>query len=236
MSTDRKHPIRYTVQDRKPRLLDLFCVAGGAAVGYHRAGFNIIGIDNKPQPNYPFTYIQADAIEALESWVRRGKFHGISLSDFTAIHASPPCQAYSITNNIWKATDKHPDLVGPVRNLLRQAKLPFVIENVPGAPLENPVVLCGVMFGLNVIRHRLFESQPAIEQPPHKKHEKRASYGRTPKNGEYFTISGHFGDIEGGRRAMGIQWMNRPELAQAIPPAYTEFIGKQLFKAIGGQP
>jgi DNA (cytosine-5)-methyltransferase 1 len=133
---------------------------------------------------------------------------------------------------IWGHPEKYPDLVAPTRTLLVESGLPYVIENVPGAPLRDPIVLCGEMFGLRVIRHRLFESNVFMLQPPHQPHTARASYGRSPKNGEHYTISGHFGDVKGGRLAMGIPWMTRDELSQAIPPAYTEFIGSQLIRAI----
>lgn len=206
--------------NQKPRLLDLFCGAGGAGMGYYRAGFDVVGVDIKPQPRYPFEFVQADAMT-------------YPLEGFRFIHASPPCQSYAITNNIWKKKPGHyPDLVAATRDRLRASGATYVIENVPGAPLIAPIVLCGEMFGLRVIRHRLFESNVMILQPGHQKHQRRASYGRTPKNGENFTISGHFGDVAGGREAMGIPWMRREELSQAIPPAYTELIGRQLIRAL----
>lgn len=204
---------------QKPRLLDLFCGAGGCGMGYARAGFEVVGVDLHPQPHYPFEFHQADAM-------------AFPLDGFDAIHASPPCQAYAITNNIWKKSDSYPDLVAPTRERLQATGLPYVIENVPGAPLLEPIVLCGEMFGLRVIRHRLFETSFFMLAPRHIGHTARASYGRTPKNGEHFTISGHFGDVEGGRLAMGIPWMTRNELSQAIPPAYTELIGKQLMQSL----
>ena len=203
-----------------PRLLDLFCGAGGAAMGYHRAGFEVVGVDINPQPHYPFEFHQADAL-------------AYPLDGFDVIHASPPCQSYAITNNIWKkAAGHYPDLVEPTRALLAATGLPYVIENVPGAPLVNPVTLCGASFGLRVYRHRLFESNVFLMASGHPRHVARASYGRTPKADEFFTISGHFGDVEGGRRAMGIDWMTRQELSQSIPPAYTEWIGRQLIAAL----
>ena len=154
------------------------------------------------------------------------------LDGFDAIHASPPCQAYSITNSIWKNPGQYPDLVAPTRARLSACGVPWVIENVPGAPLIGPIRLCGDMFGLRVIRHRLFEASFPLASMAHVKHTAKASYGRTPKNGEHFTISGHFGDVEGGRLAMGIPWMARDELSQAIPPAYAEYVGKQLMAAL----
>lgn len=198
------------------KVLDLFCGAGGAAMGLSRAGFaDITGVDIKPQPHYPFRFIQADAMT-------------FDLAGYDFIWASPPCQAYAITNNIWKKSGTYPDLVAPIRERLTATGLPFIIENVPGAPLREAITLCGEMFGLRVIRHRLFESHPFLMGRQHQRHTARASYGRTPKNGEHFTISGHFGDVEGGKRAMGIDWMTRDELSQAIPPAYSEFLGRQV--------
>jgi DNA (cytosine-5)-methyltransferase 1 len=138
------------------KLLDLFCGAGGAAMGYYRAGFeDITGVDNKPQPNYPFEFILGDALEYVID-------HG---AEFDVIHASPPCQAYSITKSLpW--VDDYPELIEPLRNLLKETDKPYVIENVLGAPLINPLELCGSMFGLPLIRHRLFECNPPIWFPP----------------------------------------------------------------------
>jgi hypothetical protein len=134
----------------KPRLLDMFCGAGGCSMGYLRAGFEVTGVDLHPQPHYPFRFIQADAI----AYCRK---HG---HEYDVIHASPPCQAYSITKNLKTAKTSHPDLVAATRAALIRTRKPYVIENVPGSPLINPLMLCGSMFGLGVIRHRLFESSP----------------------------------------------------------------------------
>jgi DNA (cytosine-5)-methyltransferase 1 len=140
----------------KPRLLDLFCGAGGVAVGYSRAGFEVIGVDLRPQPNFPFQFIQADALSMNAEF----------LASFDAIHASPPCQAYSDLAKRNRNGDKWPKLIEPVRGMLSETGLPYVIENVEGAPLRNPTVLCGTMFkGLRVIRHRLFESNFFIMSP-----------------------------------------------------------------------
>lgn len=193
-------------------------------MGYYQAGFGeIVGVDINEQPRYPFGFIRGDALQVLR------EIGG----DFDVIHASPPCQAYAITNNIWKKSESYPDLVAPTREILQEIGKPYVIENVPGAPLNNPITLCGVMFDLHVIRHRLFESNQFLFQPEHQPHKFRASYGRSPKNGEYYTVSGHFGDVKGARKAMGIEWMRRSELAQAIPPAYTKWIGEQLLRIVG---
>lgn len=198
-----------------PRLLDLFCKAGGAAMGYHRAGFDVVGVDIEPQPNYPFEFVQADAIEYLLSEGQR----------FDAIHASPPCQAYSNTQRIGKR--KHPDLIERTRDSM-PAK-PWVIENVPDAPLIEPIVLCGYSFGLRTYRHRLFESSVAIVAPPHRTHDRpNTKMGRPLRDGEMMHVVGNFSGVDDARAAMGIDWMTRDELREAIPPAYTEWIGLQL--------
>ena len=220
----------------KPRLLDLFCGAGGAAMGYHRAGFDVIGVDLHPQPHYPFEFHQADAMT-------------FPLDGFDAVHASPPCQAYSAGKNMWKGRlpeDRHPDLVDATRARLVASGLPYVIENVEGAPLTNYVVLCGDMFGLGVKRHRLFETSFFIWNPPvcrrsHPDFEVSVFGGgalsRTPSGG-WTKGTGNFMQRrvhvahERAKVAMGIDWMGRDELSQAIPPAYTEWIGTQLLAAL----
>ena len=205
----------------KPRLLDLFCGAGGAAMGYSRAGFDVIGVDVVDQPHYPFEFIKADALTFPLDWVP------------DAVHASPPCQAYSAGKNIWKGRlpdGRHPDLVAPIRARLAAAGVPYVIENVVGAPLLNATMLCGDMFGLGVKRHRLFETSFFIWNPPvcRKRHPdffvsvfgggakaKKSGRGLAKTNVVHAAAS----------TAMGIDWMTRDELSQAIPPAYTEHIG-----------
>lgn len=147
----------------KPRLLDLFCGACGAAMGYHRAGFDVAGVDIRPQPNYPFEFHQDDAFDVFD---RISSGHHMSWIDqFDAIHASPPCQAYSVANNIHGRKD-HPELIEAARGLLQETGLPYVIENVPGAPLIDPVTICGLSVGLNVKRHRLFETNFPLMVPP----------------------------------------------------------------------
>ena len=197
------------------RLLDLFCGAGGAAMGYHRAGFEVVGVDIKPQPHYPFEFHQADALT-------------YPLDGFDAIHASPPCQAYSWAARRWDIP--RADLVDATRDLLLVAGLPWVIENVPGAPLRGPAILCGRMFDLPLIRHRLFETDWQLwPLPGHPR-----CVGLI-KAGKAVTVAGHGGDNVRGnggraakRAAMGIDWMDDTELNEAIPPAYTEWIGVQL--------
>jgi DNA (cytosine-5)-methyltransferase 1 len=207
----------------KPRLLDLFCGAGGAAMGYHRAGFEVVGVDIKPQKHYPFEFHQADAMT-------------YPLDGFDVIHASPPCQGYSVANNIWQ--HEHPKLIPELRQRLKESGLPYVIENVPGAPL-NGFTLCGLSFGLNVKRHRIFETTiPMLVMPcgshdgdwllvfGHTVLERGHVIRKTPAGND--TIRRKHTTTERGREAMGIDWMARDELSEAVPPAYTEFIGKQL--------
>jgi DNA (cytosine-5)-methyltransferase 1 len=213
------------------RLLDLFCGAGGAGMGYHRAGFEVVGVDIAPQPRYPFEFHQADALEYLAE-------HG---REFDVIHASPPCQRYSAITHAKRKEENHPDLVPPTRNLLIMNGKPYVIENVPRSPLVNPLVLCGTMFGLHVIRHRLFECDPAIYfsatcQCKNKHTQiggKHGFLGGTyqDKMSGYVTVIGATYSLSVGSWAMGIDWMTRKELSQAIPPAYTEFIGNRIMEA-----
>lgn len=205
----------------RPKLLDLFSGAGGAGMGYSRAGFDVTGVDMDPQPRYPFPFIQADALEYAAA-------HG---HEYDVIHASPPCQRYSSITKAAGTSDNYPDLIAPTRELLKRLGKPYVIENVPGAPLDNPLMLCGTMFGLLVVRHRLFETNPTLWWPPQPcQHERKVvKHGRRPdRKKHYAAATGHFSDVEFVREAMGIDWMTATELAQAIPPSYTEFIGKQL--------
>lgn len=214
----------------RPRILDLFSGAGGAAQGYHDAGFDVVGVDIRPQPRYPFEHHVADAMT-------------FPLDGFDAIHASPPCQAYSIANNI-HGRDDHPDLLPATRDRLKAWGGPWVIENVPGSPMDNWVVVCGLALGLGVKRHRWFESNVGLLVPP-------CPYGHP---GDWVSVFGRtvlsrghvIGKAKGGgnriqrqhlgtdigRAAMGIPWMNRDELSLAIPPAYTHHIGTQLLAAL----
>lgn len=211
----------------KPTLLDLFCGAGGAAMGYHRAGFDVVGVDIQPQPHYPFEFHQADALEYCAA-------HG---PQYDVIHASPPCQAYSVLAGFNKDLKwKYPRLIEPLRDILINTGRLYVIENVPLAPLRNPIILCGNTFGLHLYRHRAFESNVLLLAPPHLKHTQRIKprnnghklgyYNSDPSH--FTTVAGHMFSLQCGSEIMGIDWMTRKELAQAIPPAYTEFIGAQM--------
>lgn len=206
------------------KLLDLFCGAGGCSMGYHRAGFEVVGVDIKPQPHYPFEFIQADALSlGLEF-----------LQQFDAIHASPPCQAYTEAALSQRNAGKvYPDLMAPTRCLMQSTEVPFVIENTPGAPMRVDIVLCGSMFGLRLIRHRWFECNfPCffLSSPCAHHHNPVVVTGHGTPTWSRKKNGGKCYRIEEVREAMGIDWMNRDELSQAIPPAYTEFIGRELIK------
>ena len=213
----------------RPRLLDLFSCAGGAAVGYARAGFEVVGVDITPQPRYPFEFIQADALELDPAVV----------ATFDAIHASPPCQAYSDLAKRNGNGHMWPELIEPTREMLAASGLPYVIENVEGAPLRDYIVLCGTMFPeLRVLRHRLFETSFPIYSPPHGRHplvhthaRRKAHYGRTNEWDDYVQVTGGGNStLAAASDAMGIDWMTKREINEAIPPAYAEYIGRTLIK------
>lgn len=190
-------------------------------MGYHQAGFDVVGVDIKPQPRYPFAFLQYDCMALDRRFVR----------SFDAIHASPPCQAHSLAQRI-QAND-HPELIGETRAMLAASDLPFVIENVEGSPLIDPIRLCGASFGLRTYRHRLFETNFPTIAPTHPDHIAPVrKMGRPPRDGDFMHIVGNFSDVKAGRQAMGIDWMSRDELREAIPPAYTRFIGEQLLAHI----
>lgn len=208
----------------KYRCLDLYCCGGGASLGYEQAGFEAVGVDIEKQPHYRGKFIQADVLEFMmdrDNW-----------RTFDFIHASPPCQLYSKTTKQFKLKGKeYPDLVEPTRKLLQLTGLPYVIENVEGAPLIDPILLCGSMFDIPAYRHRLFESNIPLTAPEHKKHIHRvAEMGRMPKEGEFITYVGHFAGVKMVQDFTGLHWLNQKELAQSIPPQYTEYIGKQIIK------
>ena len=224
----------------KPRLLDLFCGTGGAAMGYHRAGFDVIGVDIVQQPNYPFKSTRCDALIALRRLMEDDflatRFGNVWLEDVSAIHASPPCQAFTAYQRTGIVGD-YPDLVDPVRQLLNATGLPWVIENVVGAPLTDPVLICGSMFdpAMNIRRHRLFETNWKLEPPQWPCRHKltapgrfKSSSTRRPNSRATIEIGAWDEPLARQQEAMGIDWMTLEELSESIPPAYTEFIGAQL--------
>jgi DNA (cytosine-5)-methyltransferase 1 len=216
----------------KPRLLDLFCGAGGAAVGYARAGFEVVGVDIEPQPNYPFEFVLSDALDVLRADLPLDAY------GFDAIHASPPCQGYH-------SLGSGPQLIAEARKRLEATGLPYVIENIPEAAwaLRDPIMVCGTMFDpiLGVRRHRLFEANWNLQSPMWPcRHKLSAPRFEVYEHGRWHlrrfaAVYGHGGGKANahGPEAMGIDWMTRAELVEAIPPAYTEFIGLQLMQAVG---
>ncbi len=217
---------------RTPRILDLFCCAGGAAAGYDAAGFDVHGVDIAEQPHFPYSMTVADVMTLPRSYLR----------EFDAIHASPPCQAYSDLAHRNGNADSWPRLIEPVREMLEATGRPYVIENVEGAPLRNYVVLCGTMFpSLRVIRHRLFEANFPIPEPAHMPHplchtldKRKAHYGKTNEWIDYVSVNGGGNcSIAAARDAMGIPWMTKKEINEAIPPAYTEYVGTLLMEYLG---
>lgn len=236
------------------RLLDLYSCAGGAGEGYRRAGYRVYSVDLVPQPRNPFPFYQGDVCAVLTLLILGESItfsngETLSLQDFAAIHASPPCQAYSVTKSKSRnRKTKHVDLVAPTRVLLEQTDLPWIMENVVGAPLHDPIQLCGTQFGLTaedvdgvplkLLRHRLFESNVELEAPPHVSHRKFPSitasvFGSggtyTPRHrDDRLRSGGYVPHIDVIRVIMGIDWMNRYELSQSIPPAYTEYLGGQM--------
>jgi DNA (cytosine-5)-methyltransferase 1 len=202
------------------KLLDLFCGVGGASMGYYLAGFDVVGVDINPQPDYPFEFIQADAFEVFATIGGR----------FDVVHASPPCQAYTWGTRKGRE-DKWPMYIEELREAFFET--PYVIENVPAAPLEGHVIkLCGEMFGLDVIRHRKFESNIPIIQPVHKPHR------GTVRDGTYLTVAGHGGDskrygLKDMQDAMNIDWTrDKQSIVEAIPPNYTEYVGNEIMRLL----
>lgn len=214
-------------------LLDLYCGAGGASMGYQRAGFSVVGVDLVPQPNYPFMFVQADALEFLDE----------HYTLFSLVHASPPCQAHTNMSNRWRGSggvaDSHLDLITPTREHLIRTGKPYVLENVVGARklMHDPIILDGGMFGLGVHRPRLFESNlPLVRLPSKRVVDPVGVYGaldgrllfRRSDGSEQHAAK----TLKQAQAAMGIDWMDWKELTEAIPPAYTEWIGTQLLTAL----
>lgn len=211
----------------RPRLLDLFCCAGGAAMGYHRAGFEVVGVDIAPQPNYPFEFHQGDALEYLAE-------HG---HEFDAIHASPPCQTFTAYGRSdtkgW--VEDYEDFLPQTRAALVELGKPYVIENVAGAPMVDPIQLCGSSFGLDIRRHRLFDSNVPLlalacdhswQTPRFESASNRTNLRNTVEVGVWRI------PLAVQQEAMGVHWTTLRELSESIPPAYTEYIGHQLLKEL----
>lgn len=244
----------------RPKLLDLFCCEGGAGKGYNDAGFDVYGVDLDPRfkKRYPYAFLAADAVQLLTGlnnggWAKWARPDGttttLHLSHFDAIHASPPCQAYSITKHSHDKT--HPELIEPIRAALIASGKPYVIENVVGAPLLNPVTLCWSMFRTNgsvldldgtplrMERHRLFETNVDLDLLPHCNHDRSVQVGGAYGGGssdrshaKFVRRGGYTPQKEIRAALLEIDWMTLHGLSQSIPPFYTEHIGTQLLTAI----
>ncbi len=213
----------------RPRLLDLFCGAGGAAMGYYRAGFDVVGLDIRPQTHYPFPFWRTDVMGLMDwrpEWVR----------DFEVIHASPPCQLFSRAGKLREAQGSKAstiDLLTPIRPLLEATGLPYVIENVEGAPMDG-VRVCGSAFGLGVRRHRLFESNVPISGTACDHKTQGRPIGVYYRPGDDIPHGGKTArDLAEGKTAMGVDWdVTWDELKEAVPPSYTEWVGRQLIASL----
>lgn len=209
------------------RILDLFCGAGGAGWGYHLAGFSVLGVDIDPQPSYPFSFFQHDALEVAAEMAQ----------DFDAVHASPPCQGYTTMNN--RHGSSSPLLIDEVRDLLQATGKPWVIENVVGARsyMRHPVLLHGGMFGLDVYRPRLFETNWLLMSPPRAKRPEDAAaiYGKNDGRRLFTRVDGselRVATLERAREAMEMPWADWHGVKEAIPPAYTRWIGERLLEVL----
>lgn len=213
------------------RALDLFCCAGGASEGLHRAGFEVSGIDREEQPEYPFPFTRRDVLNLLPSEIRR----------FDLIWASPPCQAFTAYRRRAGHVKEALNFIPEARELLRAAGAPYILENVVGAPLENPIMLCGSMFGLDVRRHRLFESNLFMVAPKcrHDVWTERKYPGATNRTNRRFTceVGVYRIPLEQQKEAMGVDWpITLRELSEGTPPAYTHWIGRELLAGVAVLP
>ncbi|MEU0102424.1 SAM-dependent methyltransferase [Streptomyces sp. NPDC006267] len=211
-------PGQLAADDRPLTVLDTYCCQGGASAGYAAAGFDVTGVDINPQPHYPFRFIQGDAVEYIRE-------HG---HEYDLIAGSPTCRRWTNAQRI--QGNDHPDLITPTREAMKATGRPYIIENVEGAAgaLIDPLLLCGAMFGLKTYRHRLFESSLPLGTKLHPRHTAPlAKMGRRPQPGEFMHVVGNFSGAEQARQVMGMPWATRDGLREAIPPAYTQFLGEQ---------
>lgn len=205
----------------RPRLLDIGCCQGSSSYGYVQAGWDVKGNDIVPQPRYPYAFILADGLDLLAD--------RSFMSQFDGVHMSWPCQGYTNCQRIQGR--EHPQLVDQGRELVLRTGLPYVMENVIGAPMINPIMLCGSMFGLHTYRHRLFESNVALHAPKHPVHTSRQiKMGRPVRDGEYYQAVGNFSNVSYVRRDLGLHWMNRDGLRESFPWQYAQHAGAQLIR------
>lgn len=208
----------------KPLIIDFFCCQGGASKGYSDADFEVIGSDFVVQPLYPFRFVKGNVVDVFEKMVKKYRP--------AAVAGSPPCQPHTnaqrIQNNI------HADFLPAFRELCIASDLPYIIENVVGAPMIDPVMLCGSMFpGLRTYRHRLFESNVALVVPEHRMHiHSQVKMGRPLVEGDWYQAVGNFSNVPYVRENMGVPWMTRDGIRECLPPVYTEYLGRQLMEAI----
>lgn len=225
------------MSENRPLILDLFCGEGGAAVGYHRAGFDVVGVDIQPQNRFPYRFLQADALSFLQ-WLIDSR----AIQQFAAIHASPPCQRYSTLKSM--TTHQYADLLASTRELLIASGLPWIVENVATAPMHQGIEVCGTALGLNVRRHRRFDSSHLLYGPGMCKHHPdniniygHACWTYQPNPADVRKDTGKARPmrvlLNAGREAFGVPWMSQQGASECIPPAYTEFLGRQLLVTIG---
>lgn len=220
------------------KVLDLFCGAGGTSRGFHDAGFDVTGVDINPQPNYPYKFIRADCMKYSPGV--DFLHHAWNHEKYDLVWASPPCQRYSVATKRFGRSLDHPDLIDATRAKLLKLGVPFVIENVPQAPLRKDLTLCGFMFpDLKVIRHRVFELHGfTVDQPQHQLH-------LGTRGIDYFSVAGHpggyssrdkcfIGSIKQWQEAMQIDWMTPRELVESIPPAYSKYIAQGFMQTLLG--
>ena len=227
------------------RVLDLFCGGGGASMGYHLAGYEVVGVDDKPQPHYPFEFWQGDAVEVLQMMVDGAAFMG----PFDLIHASPPCQPFTRARKLMEAQGGKPksiDLLTPSLPLLKALGAPYVVENVPGAPMRPDIILCGSMFGLKVRRHRWFQSNLPLGIPSTCRHKEQGkpigvyhvmgdtAQGVDRTTGRWVVGGSTAKTLEEAQGAMGIDWLPWKSLKEAIPPAYSRWIGHEVWRILDG--
>lgn len=222
-------------------VLDLGCGEGGVSEGYRRAGFEPIGVDIAPQPRYPFEFIQADMLEVAEAlatsgcWLlppgQRGRRRCIDVGELALVHESAPCQRWTKQMRCRPGLrETYPDLITPMRPLLQETGLPYIMENVEGSPLISPIMLCGWSFGYELYRHRLLEAGGGISlvPPPHRPHTVRASRAGHWVPGTFMSVAGHVAPMWKARQVMGIDWMPRESLVEAVPPYMIEYAALQV--------